>query len=89
VATPVLALDDVLLTMLCSINEHALDYSRLIAIVRALREQIDWTGLRNRTADSPFAQAFFTLAEGLGIAPSPARARGTGSRVRVLRSSER
>src|SRR5437588_10668288 len=90
VATPVLALEDVLLTMLCSLDEHRLDYSRLIAIVRALREQIDWPGLRNRTADSPYAQAFFTLAEGLGVAPSPARgARGTGSRVRVLRGSER
>src|SRR5436309_5733265 len=54
VATPVLALDDVLLTMLCSINEHALDYSRLVAIARALREQIDWPGLRNRTAGSPY-----------------------------------
>ena len=32
VATPVLPLEDVLLTMLCSIDEHRLDYSRLIAI---------------------------------------------------------
>src|SRR5947209_4938598 len=42
VATPVLPLEDVLLTMLCSIDEHRLDYSPLIAIVRSLREQIDW-----------------------------------------------
>lgn len=90
VATPVLALEDVLLTMLCSFDEHRLDYSRLLAIVRALREQIDWTGLRNRTAESPYARAFFTLTEGLGIAPSAAQgARGTGSRVRVLPNSER
>jgi Uncharacterised nucleotidyltransferase len=90
VATPVLALEDVLLTMLCSIDEHKLDYTRLIAIVRSLREQVDWTSLRNRTAESPYAQAFFTLAEGLGIAPGAVRgARGTGSRVRVLRGSER
>jgi hypothetical protein len=90
VATPVLSLEDVLVTMLCSLDEHRLDYSRLIAIARALREQIDWPALRNRTGDSPYAQAFFTLAEGLAIAPSTTRgARGPGSRVRVLRGSER
>jgi hypothetical protein len=90
VATPVLALEDVLLTMLCSFDEHRLDYSRLLAIVRALREQIDWQNLRNRTADSPYAHAFFTLTESLGIAPGTGPgARGAGNRVRVLRSSER
>jgi hypothetical protein len=90
ISTPVLALEDVLLTMLCSIDEHSLDYSRLIAIARSLREQIDWTSLRNRTAQSPYAQAFFTLAESLEIAPGAGRGtRGAGQRVRVLRSSER
>jgi hypothetical protein len=90
VATPVLALEDVLLTMLCSLNEHRLDYSRLIPIARALREQIDWPGLRNRTANSPYAQAFFTLTDGLGISPgSTSATRGAASRVRVLRGSER
>jgi hypothetical protein len=89
-ATPVLPLEDVLVTMLCAIDEHSLDYSRLVAIVRSLREQIDWASLRNRTAASPYAQAFFTLVEGLGIAEvSGASARGTGSRVRVLRDSRR
>jgi hypothetical protein len=90
VATPVLALEDVLVTMLCAIDEHTLDYSRLVAIVRSLREQIDWQQLRNRTAGSPYAQAFFTLVEGLGIAPSPGRlARGQSSRVRVLPGTSR
>ena len=88
VATPVLPLEDVLLTMLCSIDEHRLDYSRLVAIVRSLREQIDWASLRNRTAGSPYAEAFFTLVEGLGIVEARA-ARSPASRVRVLRSSDR
>ena len=69
VATPVMALEDVLVTMLCAIDEHSLDYSRLVAIARALREQIDWEALRVRTNGSPFAAAFFTLAEELQIAP--------------------
>lgn len=90
VATPVLALEDVLVTMLCAIDEHSLDYSRLVAIARSLREQIDWPQLRTRTAGSPFAEAFFTLLEGLGIVSS--RAAGSGgasSRVRVLPGGER
>lgn len=90
IATPVLALEDVLVTMLCAIDEHSLDYSRLVAIVRSLREQIDWASLRNRTAGSPYAQAFFTLVEGLGIAGISSRGgQGSQSRVRVLRGSER
>jgi hypothetical protein len=90
VATPVLTLEDVLVTMLSAIDEHTLDYSRVVAIARSLREQIDWAQLRNRTADSPYAQAFFTLVEGLGIAGAPGRAmHGQQSRVRVLRGGER
>lgn len=85
VATPVLALEDVLVTMLCAIDERTLDYSRLVAIARSLREQIDWSQLRARTASSPYAGAFFTLVEGLGIAPARAAARrGAANRVRVL-----
>jgi len=91
VATPVMALEDVLVTMLCSIDEHTLDYSRLVAIARALREQIDWARLRARTAGSPYAAAFFTLVESIGVvAPggqSESGARsgpGAHSRVRVL-----
>jgi hypothetical protein len=88
VATPVMALEDVLLTMLCAIDEHTLDYSRMVAIARALREQIDWAQLENRTAHSPYAQAFFTLVRALGIAPSRGHARhATPSRVRVLPSA--
>jgi hypothetical protein len=92
VATPVMALDDVLVTMFCAIDEHSLDYTRLVAIVRALREQIDWPALKARTAASPYAAAFFTLVEGLGIAPPApglaaapgAGAATAGSRVRVV-----
>ena len=84
VATPVMALEDVLVTMLCALDEHTLDYSRLVAIARSLREQIDWGRLRARTAGSPFTGAFFTLVESLGIAPGVAEARPVHGRVRVL-----
>lgn len=72
---PVMALDDILATKLLALDEHNADYADLILIGRALREQVDWAGLRQRTASSPFANAFFVLADGLGIASSAAFAR--------------
>jgi hypothetical protein len=86
VSTPVMALEDVLTTKLFALDEHSLDYTHLVAIARAVREQIDWASLRARTSTCPYAQAFFSLMETLGIAPAP---RATAqplhqSRVRVL-----
>ncbi|HEX5989829.1 MAG TPA: nucleotidyltransferase [Solirubrobacterales bacterium] len=67
---PVMALDDILITKLMALDEHSADYGDLILITRSLREQIDWTRLRDETAASPFAVAFFALADGLGICPA-------------------
>jgi hypothetical protein len=67
----VMDLDDILTTKLLALDEHSADYRDLILITRSLREQIDWVKLRERTAESPFAAAFFTLADGLGINPAP------------------
>lgn len=72
-STPVMALEDVLVTMLYALDEHALDYSRLVGITRAVREQIDWPALRSRAGGSPYAKAFLTLVEELGIGPAVAR----------------
>ena len=63
----VMDLDDIFVTKLMSIDEHACDYEGHLAIARALREKLDWPRLREETASSPFAAAFFTLADGLGI----------------------
>jgi hypothetical protein len=68
----VMALEDVLATKLMALTEHSLRYEGLLQIARALREQIDWPAVRERTDSSPFARAFFTLVEGLDILP-PAR----------------
>jgi Uncharacterised nucleotidyltransferase len=84
ITTPVMPVEDMLVTMLCAMDEHALDYGGVVAIARSLREQIDWSELRSRTTGNPYAKAFFTLVEELGIAPSqPGRGRGT-SHVRVV-----
>ncbi len=68
----VMDLGDILTTKLFALDEHSADYRDLLLITRSLREQIDWEALRERTASSPFAAAFFTLAEGLEIVPVPA-----------------
>ena len=67
IAIPVMALEDVLTTKLLSLKEHYLDYEALLQISRSLREQIDWAEVRRRTDHSPYAKAFFTLVEELGI----------------------
>ena len=71
----VMAMEDVLYTKLNALNEHYLDYSSLLQIARALREQVDWERLRARTADSPYAAAFFCLLEELGIVERATAAR--------------
>lgn len=81
---PVMALEDMLTTKLLSLDEHSLSYTSLIQIARALREQIDWASLRERTSTSPYAKPFFVLAEELGLVePAPAHAGGR-SHVRVV-----
>jgi hypothetical protein len=68
ISVNLMALEDVFATKLLAFDEHNCDYSGVVLMARALREQIDWDELRERTGDSPFARAFFVLAEGLGVA---------------------
>jgi hypothetical protein len=72
----VMAVEDVLYTKLNALNEHYLDFSSLLQISRAVREQVDWDRLRERTAGSPYATAFFCLLEELGIVGATASAAG-------------
>src|ERR671923_1359552 len=73
VRMPVLAIDDVVVSMLCALDEHELDLAGRLAIARSLREQVDWRDVRDRTAHSPYARGFLALLEALDIvAPVPA-----------------
>jgi hypothetical protein len=72
VQMPVASLEDVLVTKLLALNEQRLDYSSVLETARSVREQLDWANVRERTADSPYAKAFFTLLEELGVAPRSA-----------------
>ena len=63
----VASIDDVLVTKLLAITEQEPDYRAILEVARSLREQVDWNDVEARTKQSPFARAFFTLGEGLGI----------------------
>jgi hypothetical protein len=68
-ATPmyVMSLEDVMVTKLLALGETHLDLAGPLEIARPVREQIDWDDVRRRTDGSPYARAFFTLVEELGV----------------------
>ena len=67
VTMKVMALEDVMVTKLLAMREHEVDYEDVLEIARALREQIDWNTVWRETSDSPYARAFFYLAEQLDV----------------------
>jgi hypothetical protein len=72
-----MSLEDVLTSKLLALTEQSVDLTGLLAIVRPIREQVDWPRVRTATAESPYARAFFALVEGLGIVePESAPAAG-------------
>jgi hypothetical protein len=64
---PVARLEDVMVTKLLALTEQEPEFGGVLEIARSLREQIDWDEVRERTQESPWAKAFFTLAEELEI----------------------
>jgi hypothetical protein len=79
----VMTLEDLLVTKLLAIDEHSAEFQGLLGIARAVREQVDWSAVRARTGDSPFARAFFVMLEGLGVLEAPGRERREGARITV------
>jgi predicted nucleotidyltransferase len=67
VRMPVMRAEDVLVAKLLALREHEVDYDRVLEIARTVREQIDWDEVRERTEASPYAKAFFTLVDELGV----------------------
>ena len=67
VLMPVLNATDVVAGKLSAMTEHYCDFGRLLPVARALREQVDWDDVRERTAANDFAVAFLVLLERLGV----------------------
>ena len=86
ITIPVMSIEDVLATKLLALHEHQLDFTGLVRIARAVREQIDWRYLRERTSDSPYAAGFFAMCEELGIATDASGPQG--AEVRLLTPRE-
>jgi Nucleotidyl transferase of unknown function (DUF2204) len=64
---PVLPPTPIVIAKLRSLTGHYCDFAPLLLVVRAVREQLDWTEIRKTTRDHPFAEAFLFLVERLGI----------------------
>ena len=81
---PVAQMEDVLTPKLLAFDEHYLDYTGALRVARALREQIDWAVVRDKTCHSAYARGFFALLEALEIIPveeTPAGVAGGGPSV--------
>ena len=83
ITIPVMSIEDVLATKLLALHEHELDYTAVLRIARAVREQVDWRYLRERTRESPYAAAFFVLCDELGVS-EPAERSAQRAQVRLL-----
>lgn len=71
VEMPVLPATDLLVLKLNAMSEHYCDFSALIPVARALREQVDWDAVRRDTSDNDFAAALLFLLARLGIIDAP------------------
>src|SRR5215204_3620348 len=67
VRIPVLTPTPIMIAKLRSLSEHYCDFAALLLVVRAVREQLDWTEIAEATQENPFAEAFLLLIERLGI----------------------
>jgi hypothetical protein len=69
VQMPVLAATDIVVTKLMAPDEHYCDFSRMLPVARALREQVDWPEVRRAVADNDFAVVFLDLLDRLDVVP--------------------
>ncbi len=69
VRMPVLSATDILSAKMRVLGEHYCDFTPLLAMARALREQIDWARVRDETAPYPYARSFLTLVHELDVSP--------------------
>ena len=71
VQMPVLLATDIVVTKLMTLDEHYCDFSRMLPVARALREQVDWAAVEKAVAENDFAVVFLQLLERLGVVGEP------------------
>ncbi|HEX5569472.1 MAG TPA: hypothetical protein VFY14_21550 [Streptomyces sp.] len=67
VRMPVLAVTDLLASLLNAFSEHHCDFGAALPIARALREKVDWSRVRRECAAEPMPDAFLYLLERLQV----------------------
>lgn len=71
VRMPVLPATDIISAKMRVLGEHYCDFTWLLPMARALREQIDWDRVRREIDGQPYAMAFMYLADELGLTGHP------------------
>lgn len=71
VRMPVLQATDIISAKMRVLGEHYCDFTWLLPMARALREQIDWDRVRGDIEGQPYAMAFMFLADELGLTGHP------------------
>nr|WP_163553447.1 BON domain-containing protein [Candidatus Frankia alpina] len=69
VRMPVLDATDWFEMTLLALEERYCDLARVLPMIRAMREQVDWDQVRRSTAASPFAEAALLVAARLNLIP--------------------
>ncbi|GAA5113928.1 hypothetical protein GCM10025762_26230 [Haloechinothrix salitolerans] len=69
---PVLPATDVVIDKILVLNPERCDFTPLLPILAALREQVDWAAVRTATEHSPYARALLWLAAETGLVPEAA-----------------
>jgi hypothetical protein len=67
VLMPVLPATVVMTQKMNALDEHYCDFEPMLAVARALREQVDWDAVRRDSADNDFAATFLFLLGRLGV----------------------
>ena len=70
VRMPVLAATDLMVDKLNALEEHACDLGSILPAARAVREQVDWAEVRERTSGNAFAEAALHLLGSLEVTPA-------------------
>ena len=70
VEMPVLAATDLVTSKLLAMDEHYCDFAQMFPMARALREQVDWRDVAQRTHVNAFARAFLQVARDLDVVPT-------------------
>jgi hypothetical protein len=70
VEMPVLEATQLVVHKLAALDEHYCDVAKVLPMLRALREQVDWRRVERETADNDFAVMVLFLVRRLGIVKS-------------------